>query len=318
MRYWARLVVLVFIFVLVTVILNQMFFGTSPTTQMRLVQPRPTAVLRAGALAKDGSSNSCSPQFDYPLVPLEQELDRIWDITEKVMRKANATYWPTDGTLLGLMRNGRVTTDRDLDFQVHSTYDSCYSFLAGLKSLFEQHAKIKSFKVVKAKYNGKKIGRYVMVRLFRKFGTFDTGPDFNCVYMDGKTPHFFTHRGILTPVPSQVFPLGRCLAYNRTVLCPKDGYSVLESLAPRYVGCMVFPHCFGNPLHSSKKCLSPHPRMPLTYFVNSTRRMQRCGFANLAKHFENEKSCRLMLESRTEHCEIIDGDHICFLQKFDG
>ncbi|CUG88699.1 membrane-associated protein, putative [Bodo saltans] len=256
--------------------------------------------------------------LEFPKSSLENELERLGKITAQVMADVNATYWPTDGTLLGLMRNGRVSTDRDLDYQIHSTFDGCTMLLASLKVLFERRARIKSFKVVKVKLNGRKIGRYAMVRLFREHGTFDTGPDFNCVYMDDPVaPKFFTHRGILTEVPSSVYPLGWCLMYGEAVRCPNNGMAVLTSLKPRYDGCMVFPHCTGDPNFSSRKCLSPHPTFPAQRFVDSTRALARCGFTSLNQHFEVESSCKQLLH-QTPKCELIDGSTICFLQKFDG
>lgn len=257
--------------------------------------------------------------IDFPLTGLEQELRRLGSLVDEVMREVGAVYWPTDGTLLGLMRNGRVSTDRDLDYQIHSTYDKCFEYLSSLKAHFERRARIKSFKVVKTKLSGRKIGRYAMVRLYRQFGTFDTGPDFNCVYMDdATTPKYFTHRGVLTPVPAAVYPLGYCLMYGKVVPCPKDGMSVLESLKPRYEGCMVFPHCIGDPSHSSRKCMSPHPEYPLKDFVDSTEALHTCGFTSLSAHFESEPSCKVVLSGAQRHCETIDGTQICFLQKFDG
>jgi hypothetical protein len=234
------------------------------------------------------------------------------------MADVNATYWPTDGTLLGLMRNGRVSTDRDLDYQIHSTYEGCSALLGSLKARFEQRARIKSFKVVKVKVNGRKIGRYAMVRLFREHGTFDTGPDFNCVYMDIPTaPKFFTHRGVLTIVPHSVYPLGWCLMYGVAIPCPADGMAVLTALKPRYDGCMVFPHCTGDPNFSTRRCLSPHPSFPNQRFVESTTALARCGFTSLRQHFEHEKTCKELLH-QTPKCESIGDSNVCFLQQFDG
>lgn len=256
--------------------------------------------------------------IQFPLSGLEQELERLGKITAAVMRAVNATYWPTDGTLLGLMRNGRVSTDRDLDYQIHSTYDQCASLLGSLKTRFERLARIKSFKVVKVKYNGRKIGRYAMVRLFREYGTFDTGPDFNCVYMDEpSSPRFYTHRGVLALVPHTVYPLGWCLMYGKPVPCPRDGMAVLSSLKPRYDGCMVFPHCLGDPNHSSRRCLSPHPPFPLHRFEESTIALGKCGFTSLREHLRLEPSCKA-LAAATPKCETVEGNEVCFLQKFDG
>lgn len=257
--------------------------------------------------------------IDFPLTGLEMELKRLAALTISAMQDVGAVYWPTDGTLLGLMRNGRVSTDRDLDYQIHATYDTCHGLLASLKKHFEKRARIKSFKVVNVKHNGRRIGRYAMVRLFREHGTFDTGPDFNCVYMDDPAkPMYFTHRKVLTPVPSAVYPLGWCLLYGHTVPCPKNGMALLESLKPRYEGCMVFPHCLGPPEHSSRSCMSPHPEFPLQKFVDSTFVLAECGFTSLRDHFHEEASCAQVLKGMGRRCETIQGSTICFLQKFDG
>lgn len=255
--------------------------------------------------------------LQFPLPPLERELQRLAHLTAEVMAEARATYWPVDGTLLGVMRNGRVSTDRDLDFSIQSTYDQCFPLLSSLRQFFAKRARIKSFKVVKTKLpDGKKVGRYVMVRLYAEHGSFDTGPDFNCVYMDdSRGPHYFTHRGVLTAIPPSVYPLSECLLYNTTIPCPRDGMSFLKTLTPRYDGCMVFPHCLGDPLHSSKGCMSPHAPFPLERFVESTKELQRCGFTSLASHWEEEASC----QSIKEHCRVVQGGvRLCFLQPFSG
>ena len=259
------------------------------------------------------------PTSIFPLSPLEQELRRLWTLTEQVAAQLNVTVWPTDGTLLGLMRNGRIATDRDIDVQIHSTYDGCAPMLRRLKGAFATLARIKSFHVAMAKWNGKKIGRYAMVRLFREFGTFDTGVDFNCVYMDDPaSPKFYTHRGVLTSMPLAVYPLGRCRLYDKDVACPRDGYAVLEALKPRYVGCMVFPHCLGDPTASVRKCLSPHPLVPLQSFFEWTRALEVCGYTSLAEHARSEKECEVILRKNELQCEQIEGHKFCFLQRFDG
>jgi hypothetical protein len=262
----------------------------------------------------------------YPLSPLELELRRLAEITAKVMTEINATYWPADGTLLGVMRNGRVATDRDLDFQIHSTIKDCFAFLASLRPYFAKYGRIKSFDVKKKKHNGVKIGRYAMVRMFREHGTFDTGPDFNCVYMDApEGPSFFTHKGVFTPLPSGVLPLRKCLLYDQEIACPGDGMAFLKTLRPRYDGCMVFPHCFGAATHSSRKCLSPHPVFPLASFVEATRQVGKCGYVSLAAHFEDEPECARLLQRAPPpgedatigmQCDQVAGEKICFLQRF--
>ncbi len=238
------------------------------------------------------------------------------------MAELGATYWPTDGTLLGLMRNGRVATDRDIDLQIHTTKDKCAGLLNSLKPLFAKRCDLQSFKVVNVK-KGSKIGRYAMVRMHRKFGTFSTGVDFNCVYFDiPDQPHFYTHKGEYSRVPPAVFPLGKCLFYGQEVPCPKDGYAVLEALKPRYEGCMVFPHCIGDPTVSTSKCLSPHPVIPLKRFVETTTQLAECGYTSLRDHFHREKSCQQMLEQAdqlsTRNCETHNGKQICFIQSFKG
>lgn len=278
----------------------------------------PSVVTVAPALSAPSPLCVSGKLLEFPKSGLERELERLGKVTAAVMGEVNATYWPTDGTLLGLMRNGRVSTDRDLDYQIHSTFDQCAALLGSLKARFEQRARIKSFKVVKVKLNGRKIGRYAMVRLFREHGTFDTGPDFNCVYMDDPVaPRFYTHKGILTIVPPTVYPLGWCLMYGEAVPCPKDGMAVLAALKPRYDGCMVFPHCLGDPNFSSRRCLSPHPHFLNQQFVDSTIALGRCGFTSLESHFNDEPSCKAIL-SQEPLCSLIEGSKICFLQRFDG
>lgn len=265
----------------------------------------------------------------FPLSPLEQELRRLAGITARVMADINATYWPADGTLLGIMRNGRVATDRDLDFQIHSTTKDCFAFLASLRPHFAKYARIKSFDVKKKKHNGAKLGRYAMVRLYREYGTFDTGPDFNCVYTDAtEGPAFFTHKGVFTTLPSAVFPLRPCLLYDQPILCPGDGMAFLKTLRPRYDGCMVYPHCFGPATHSTRKCLSPHPVFPLAAFVQSTQQVAKCGYVSLAAHFDAEPECQKLLQAaaatpgysadptQAMQCEQLAGEKICFLQRF--
>ena len=297
--------------------------AVEPTT----VHQKPSAVApehdTSGVAA--GEDNGCDLEKasinDVPLSGLEKEIVRIWNISAAVMEEVGATFWPTDGTLLGLMRNGRVATDRDIDLQIHTTKDRCAALLSSLKPYFTKRCDLQSFKVVSVKHEGKKIGRYAMVRMHRKFGTFSTGVDFNCVYTDDpEKPMFFTHRGVYTPVPKAVYPLGKCLFYGASVPCPKDGYAVLEALKPRYEGCMVFPHCIGDPSVSTKKCLSPHPEVPLASFVSTTTMLQRCGYTSLKEHWDKEPSCRGVLgqQGSSRRCETHDGKQICFLQKFNG
>lgn len=278
------------------------------------------------ARTSGGAGASCFKGLDdIPLSGLEQELERIWSVSMEVMSEfPNTKFWPTDGTLLGLMRNGRVATDRDIDLQIHATFDTCYAVLASLEKAFAKHVKLQSFRIAKIKHNGKKIGRYAMVRFYRKFGTFHTGVDFNCVYDDApEGPSYFTHRSTLTPLPTATFPLGKCMFYGREVPCPASGMRVLEQLAPRYSGCMVFPHCMGDPSVSTKRCLSPHPKIPFARFVEVTRELDKCGYVSLAKHFETEPTCQGMLAQLEKpdgtRCETnAGGKTICFLQRYDG
>ena len=274
----------------------------------------------AAAQAK-ATADCLAPVAPFPLAPLEREIDRIYRVTEAVMRDLNATYWPTDGTLLGMMRNGRVATDRDIDLQIHATYATCRSLLASLGPAFEKHVgKLKSFKVVTAKHpkTRAKIGRYAMVRMFRKHGTFDTGADFNCVFTDEPSQfRFYVHRGTLEPVPMTVYPLGTCLLYGRSVPCPADGYAVLDALKPRYAGCMVFPHCVGDPTVSAKACLSPHPPYPMQQFVDWTMALQRCGHTSLGPHYRAEPACARMMAA-PHRCDNATAAATCFLQAFKG
>ena len=340
MKHARRLLIIVTIFVIFLLIVRVTNLlgsqtGTSsriPTTldQSDLSFARhtdPVALVPHGTAARSdaavGGECVTHPAMPYPLSPLEEELKRLADITAKVMADINATYWPADGTLLGIMRNGRVATDRDLDFQIHSTTKDCFAFLSSLRPHFQRYGKIKSFDVKKKKHNGSKIGRYAMVRMYREHGTFDTGPDFNCVYTDAPGgPAFFTHKGVFTTLPSAVYPLARCLMYGKEIPCPGDGMAFLHTLKPRYDGCMVFPHCFGPATHSSRKCLSPHPIFPMDTFVESTRQIAKCGYVSLATHFDTEPSCQRLMERASQapadamQCEQVNGDKICFLQKF--
>ena len=242
----------------------------------------------------------------FSLSPLELELRRLYRLSVDVMRDVNATFWPTDGTLLGILRNGRVASDRDLDFNVHTTFDDSFRLLSSLEHLFKRRVgRLKSFKVVASKSlrrprDGGKVGRYVMVRLYREFGDFDTGVDFNCVYLDSVKggpvgPSYHVHNGHLVAVPPGVLPLGTCAVYGMKVPCPGNGYAVLASLAPRYDGCVVYPHCVGNPLVAVPKCLTPHPKAPLQAFVDATKWLHRCGFGSLAAHFDAFPECKVML-----------------------
>ena len=272
-----------------------------------------------------------SPLLHFPLSPIELELRRLAALTRDVMADINATYWPVDATLLGLMRNGRVATDRDLDFSIHATFETCWSILGSLKDAFVRRgAKVKYFKVAKAKVNlpegvrfgGRtatgsgpvvKIGRYGMVRVVREFGDFDTGPDFNCVYTDDpRGPSFHTHKGALTVLPSHIFPLKTCLFYNETVPCPADGAAVLATLAPRYDGCLAYPHCMGDPTVSHRDCLTPHPmQRDLVAFVESTRLIDGCGFVSLVGHYADAPACK---REFTPRCDEKRG--LCFIQPF--
>lgn len=274
----------------------------------------------AGAAQVRG--DACFKMPNFPLSPLEEEVRRVYRVSHEVMTAMNATYWPTDGTLLGMMRNGRIATDRDVDLQIHATYKTCAAVLQSLRDRFAKLVSLKSFKVVYAK-NAKygKIGRYAMVRMFRKYGTFDTGVDFNCVYTDDPERYtFHVHKGTLEPVPASVYPLGTCRLYTESVPCPRDGYAVLDALKPRYAGCMVFPHCVGNPLVSTKACLSPHPVRPLQEFVDTTQQLERCGYTSLAAHFASTQSCLNILRTDPSFfkCDVKDGEKVCFVQPFKG
>lgn len=266
-----------------------------------------------------------SPLINFPLSPLEMELQRLANLTDEVMSAIGATYWPADATLLGLMRNGRVATDRDLDYSIHATFATCATVLGSLRAEFvKRGAVVKYFKVATAKVveqgsggtNGGgrkvKVGRYAMVRILRKFGDFDTGPDFNCIYMDDvRGPSFFTHKNVLTVLPKEIFPLKRCLMYNKSVSCPGDGYGFLATLTPRYDGCMVYPHCLGDPKVSHRDCLTPHPPQELETFVASTKLINKCGFVSLLNHWEREPKCRQTFVPRCD-----DKRGLCFVQPF--
>jgi hypothetical protein len=279
----------------------------APPTAMEVVQPESDCFDAVGL---------------FPVSPLEQEIRRLYDMTLAAVHAMNATAWPTDATLLGMMRNGRVATDRDIDMQIHSTYKGCHALLSGVKKHFAKLGVVKSFKVVTAKHKTLgKIGRYAMVRMKREFGTFDTGVDFNCVFTDEPDrPTYYVHRGTLEPVPAAVYPLGRCRFYDKVVPCPRDGYSVLASLKPRYDGCMVFPHCFGDPLFSTRRCMSPHPTLTTGAFLESTKKLAACGYTNMVQHFNAEPQCKAMLQrgDAGRKCEVIDGKTICFSQAFSG
>eukprot|EP00760_Papus_ankaliazontas_P031371 PhM_4_TR5250/c0_g1_i2/m.41945 len=263
--------------------------------------------------------------FALPISSLERELQRIYDLSLDVAKELNVTIWPTDGALLGLIRNGRISTDADLDFQIHATYDTCAKVLNSLRSVFERlggTGRVHYFKVATTRGpKGNKIGRYAMVRMKGKFGH-DTGADFNCVFTDDpEGPKFYTHRGKLTLIPKQVFPLKKCLFYDtRAVPCPGDGYAVLETLKPRYDGCMVFPHCVGDFKHPTKRCGTPHPVMPIDMFVKQTQELHRCGFVSLAEHWTSEPKCRGFEKatSPARKCEHVNAGEVCFLQPYDG
>jgi len=271
---------------------------------------------------------------DLPISPLERELQRIYNLSLDVAMELNRTIWPTDGSLLGMMRNGRIATDLDIDFQFHTqSLDTCYTDLAQLRDAFTKRLPkdnaapkvLKYFKVAMIKGpHGKKIGRYAMVRLHRVFGTFDTGADFNCVYHDNPNrPTFHTHKGVLIPVPASVYPLARCLLYGQAVRCPADGYAVLATLSPRYDGCMVYPHCMGDhPSVKAKGCLTPHPKVPVSLFPEMTLALEAEGFVSLGEHWRTSHYCRLYREGRGPVCRRGGDDKaqpdVCFLQPFNG
>eukprot|EP00758_Cryptobia_borreli_P009283 Tbor_TRINITY_DN5464_c0_g1::TRINITY_DN5464_c0_g1_i3::g.25299::m.25299 len=262
-----------------------------------------------------------SSLLTFPKSALEDELDRLGKLTDLVMGDLGLTYYPTDATLLGLMRNGRVATDRDLDYNIHVTYATCKSVLYSLKKAFENRGSVLNYFKVREAYlrvkNGtsinRKLGIYAMVRVNREFGTFNTGVDFSCVFMDDSNgPHFVTHKGLLTPIPDGVYPLRKCLMYGRSVACPGDGYAYLKALTPRYDGCAVFPHCMARDVNRVYKgCLTPHKIVPLANFIKSTSLLERCGFTSLVKHFETEPLCR---KEYTPACDNETG--LCFIQKF--
>lgn len=292
-----------------------------PATPAPVIEvPATVPAINATAANAVSGKNECFKIPSFPVSGLEQELIRLYAITEEVMKEIGATYWPTDGTLLGMIRNGRIATDRDLDMQIHSTYAGCAKLLHSLREPFGRRADIKSFKVVNAKGSKRgKIGRYAMVRLFRKHGTFDTGVDFNCVYTDdAEGPTMHVHRGHLVKVPATVFPLGRCALYDRVVPCPRDPMAVLGLFAPRYDGCLVFPHCLGPPAVSVRDCLSPHPDVPLQSFVEDAKALDKCGYVNMLQHFQTEPTCPTVLAGTNRRCRKVDGGgELCFLQKFE-
>jgi hypothetical protein len=283
------------------------------------------------------------PLGDIPLSDLEQELRHLYNIALEVAAEVGAVIWPTDATLLGMMRSGRIMTDRDIDFQIHSTFDGCAPLLRSLQAPFEKRISVRMFKVVAAKVflddpatPGKKIkrkvGRYAMMRAHPKYGTFGTGVDFNCVYLDDpQRPLMHVHKGTLEHIPHDViFPMRECLMYGRAVPCPRDGMGVFRLFAPRYDGCLTFPHCTGDPSTVVRQCTSPHP--PLATFdryLEAPRALDRCGFLSLASHFEEEPTCAPMLRrlkdegpSRCEGPTVtpgqIKGAPICYLQPFKG
>jgi hypothetical protein len=262
---------------------------------------------------------------EVPLSPLEQELRRILEMTVDILRERNLVGWPADGTLLGLVRNGRVMTDRDIDFNIHSTYTWCSSHLHSLKSAFEKRTKIRMFKVVHTKRNGQKIGRYAMVRMPPVYGTFGTGVDLNCVYEDdAQNLRMHVHSGTLEVIPAEAFPLGFCLGYGLAIPCPRDPMAVLDMFRPRYDGCMVFPHCTGDPRFGTKKCLSPHPPLkPRRRFLDVVEKLDQCGWVSLKRHASTHASCAEMLEpgaEAKEQCGGLDNPKqrwpICFLQGY--
>merc|ERR1712000_12942 len=121
---------------------------------------------------------------------------------------------------------------------------------------------------------------------------------------------------------AQAFPLKFCLAYNRPIPCPRDPMAILGMFSPRYDGCMVYPHCRGDPLKhgKSKKCLTPHPPMSRQKFVDTVKKLDGCGWVSLKKHMDEESSCSRMLEAgdAANKCEKMRGwdSPLCFLQSF--
>jgi hypothetical protein len=260
---------------------------------------------------------------DVPLSDLERELRRLLAITLEVLAEKGLTGWAADGTLLGMARNGRVATDRDLDFQIESSYRWCENHLLSLREAFERRTTVRMFKVVYGRWHGIKIGRYAMVRTQPAFGTFGTGVDFNCVYGDEKPHTMHVHRGTIEPIPDVAYPLGFCLAYGMPVRCPRDPMAVLGMFAPRYSGCMVFPHCTGDPAFGGhKRCLAPHPPLPRPRFVEAMRKLESCGWVSLAKHFAEEPLCAQMLAAGDSgnKCQAVAGARwpMCFLQSYNG
>ncbi|KAH9599980.1 hypothetical protein LSM04_006032 [Trypanosoma melophagium] len=269
--------------------------------------------------------------MDFPMSTLEQELRRIYAMVVAVMKEHQLTYWPADGTLLGIIRQGRVANDRDLDFHVLTTMENCKPLLRSLGSSFGKLARLTYFKVMAVKkkhlpYYG--TGMFAMIRMVRKFGSFDTGVDLTCVHRQPNGSHtVFNHFGRLMLLPNNSFPLVPCRVYDMTVLCPSDGSQLLEAFKPRYEGCMVFPHCFGDPETSHTRCPTPHPLVPLRNFLDATTTLKQCGYVNLVDHYNRESLCtHLMNETRglaidfndSVKCEVLNNRKYCFLQQFDG
>ncbi|KEG12182.1 hypothetical protein DQ04_01921050 [Trypanosoma grayi] len=270
-------------------------------------------------------------RMDFPMSELEQELRRVYAVVDTVMRKHGITYWPADGTLLGIIRQGRVANDLDLDFHVLTTRKDCLPLLRSLEGPFKKMATILRFSIA---VGGKKhrpytgVAMFAMVRMVRQFGDINTGADITCVYYEPDGLYtVFNHFGRLMPIPNNTFPLVPCRVYDMTVMCPADGHAMLKAFKPRYDGCMIFPHCFGDPERSHRRCLTPHPPVPLADFVNATKALQRCGYANLVDHYGSEPLCaRLMEEAERPglvccdptRCELLNGHRYCFLQPFNG
>jgi hypothetical protein len=288
--------------------------GRAQALPTRALVPRPSLAPRP-----KGNLTCVKGLADWEMTPFEEELRRLYKMALDVMKELGTTGWPVDASLLGMMRNGRIATDRDVDMAIQSTYGGCKRLLTRLRKRFKRRAKMKGFKVALTWHPTKgKIGRYALVRVYREFGTFDTGIDFNCVYMDDpENPTFHLHNGQLVSVPHGVFPLGSCLFYGEAVPCPGDGYAILEALKPRYEGCMVFPHCMGDPMVSVPACRSPHPVQPLVNFVADTQRLTQCGFTSLADHYESEPSCKNILQQNALDCQVLDNHRLCFVQPFD-
>jgi hypothetical protein len=262
---------------------------------------------------------------DIPLSPLEEELRRLLIMTVDVLREKEYIGWPADGTLLGLIRNGRVATDRDIDYQIHATYQTCANILASLKPMFEKRTKIRMFKIVYGKYRGQKIGRYAMVRMPPRYGDFGTGVDFNCVYTDDPSGNYkmHVHKGTIETIPKEAYPLKLCLGYGMAIPCPSNPMAVLNMFAPRYDGCMLFPHCLGDPLRGGhKKCLSPHPPMKRQRFLDVVNKLDQCGWVSLAQHAKDELACDHMLKAgdSANMCQEVPGARwpMCFMQPYVG